>query len=115
MRELHEVRGLFERIFNLYERFERTGDFEIMKELSHQLEELSSHLSSIVLVAEVERTGSKTLLDFINKISSEINEVVLWIKLGEGEKEEEVLELLSERAMLPLLLNKLKVLYGLIF
>lgn len=115
MEELKDVKRLFERIFKTYERFEKTEDFEIFRQLSYQLEELSSHLSSIVLVAEVEKTGSKTIIDFINKVSSEINEIILWIKLGEKGKEREVLEVLLEESMLPLLLKKLKLLYTLIF
>jgi len=115
MEELNDVKRLFERIFKTYERFEKTGDFEIFRQLSNQLEELSSNLSSIVLVAEVEKTGSKTIIDFINKVSSEINEVILWIKLGEKGKEREVLEVLLEESMLPLLLKKLKLLHTLIF
>jgi len=117
MQDLEEVRILFERIFESYERLEKTRNLDVMKSISNNLEELASHLNTIVLVAEVENIGGRALVDFLNKITMETNEIVVWISLtSKNEKVgSEILEFLFQSSMLSHLIEKLKMLYRLIF
>jgi hypothetical protein len=91
-------------------------EFERMKMLSFYLGELSSHLSTLILVAEVEKSGGKNLVEFVNKINVEINEIIVWINLASKneKKSMELLEFLLQNCMLPSLIKKIEMLYKLV-